>query len=169
TITVDPNNASATNLANQALLASLFASYPNIPSLPGTQTTTYAIDPALRTPYTVQFAGSVERQITKTATLSGTYIHSHGVHQLFSSVVSTVPAPQYQFESGGVYNQNQLIANFNMRAGARLTIFSFYMFSHANSDTSGANSFASDPAKGVSADYGRAAFDVRHRLFFGGT
>jgi hypothetical protein len=169
TITVDPNNTSAANVANQALLASLFASYPNIPSLPATQTTTYAIDPALRAPYTIQFAGSVERQITKSATLTGTYLHSHGVHQLFSSVVSATPVPQYQFESGGVFNQNQLIANFNMRAGTRLTIFSFYMFSHANSNTAGATSFASDPAKGISADYGRAVFDVRHRLFFGGT
>jgi hypothetical protein len=84
-------------------------------------------------------------------------------------VVSATPVPQYQFESGGVFNQNQLIANFNMRAGTRLTIFSFYMFSHANSNTAGATSFASDPAKGISADYGRAVFDVRHRLFFGGT
>ncbi len=146
-----------------------FPNPPSLASLAATPSTTYAIDPALRTPYTVQFAGSVERQITKYATLTGTYLHSHGVHQLFSSVVSTVPAPQYQFASGGVYNQNQVIANFNVRAGARLTIFSFYMFSHANSDTFGANSFASDPTKGVSADYGRAAFDVRHRLFLGGT
>jgi hypothetical protein len=169
TITVDPNNASAANVANRALLASLFASYPSIPSLPGTQTTTYAIDPGLRTPYTVQFAGSVERQLTKSATLSGTYIHSHGVHQLFSSVLTTTPVPQYQFESGGVFNQNQLIVSFNVRAGTRLTIFSFYTFSRANSDTVGANSFASDPTKGISADYGRAAFDVHHRLFFGGT
>jgi len=169
TITVDPNNASAANVANRALLASLFSSYPIIPSLSATQTTTYAIDPALRTPYTVQFAGSVERQVTKTATLSATYIHSHGVHQLFSSVLTTTPVPQYQFESGGVFNQNQVITSFNVRAGTKLTIFSFYMFSHANSNTSGATSFASDPTKGISADYGRAAFDVRHRLFLGGT
>ena len=172
TITVKPNDASAANLANQALLASLFATYPAMPSLSSlaaTPTTTYGIGPSLRTPYTIQFAGSVERQITKTATLTGTYLHSHGVHQLFSSVLSSTPVPQYQFESGGVFNQNQLIVNFNMRAGAKLTIFSFYMFSHANSDTFGATSFASDPTKGISADYGRAAFDVRHRLFFGGT
>ena len=169
TITVKPDDPSPANLLTQLQLASLFASYPNIPSLPATQSTTYAIDPALRTPYTIQFAGSLERQITKAATLTGTYLHSHGVHQLFSAVVSTSPVPQYQFESGGVFNQNQFIANFNMRAGARLTIFSFYMFSHANSDTAGANSFASDPARGISADYGRAAFDVRQRLFFGGT
>lgn len=169
TISVKPNDNSPANLLTQLQLASLFASYPNIPSLPATQTTTYAIDPALRTPYTIQFAGSVERQITKTATLTGSYLHSHGVHQLFSTVVTTVPVPQYQFESGGVFNQNQFIANFNMRAGAKLTIFSFYMFSHANSDTAGAGSFASDPTRGISADYGRAAFDVRQRLFFGGT
>ena len=172
TIQVKDNDTSPANLANQALLASLFAAYPNPPSpsaLAATSTTTYAIDPALRTPYTIQFAGSVERQISKAATLTGTYLHSHGVHQLFSRVVSVSPVPQYQFESGGVFNQNQLIANFNMRAGAKLTIFSFYMFSHANSDTAGAGSFASDPTKGISADYGRAAFDVRHRLFFGGT
>jgi carboxypeptidase family protein len=157
--------------ANQTLLASAFAAYPAVPtpSGPAAATTTYAIAPDVRTPYTIQFAGSVERQITKTATLTGTYVHSHGVHQLFSAVVSTVPAPQYQFESGGVFNQNQLITNLNVRAGARLTIFSFYMFSHANSDTAGAGSFASDPARGISADYGRAAFDVRHRLFLGGT
>ncbi len=169
TITIDPNASAAANAATRALLASLFAGYPNIPALPGTATTTYTIDPALRVPYAVQFAGSVERQLTKTATLTGTYIHSHGVHQLFSSVLTPTPLPQYQFESGGVFNQNQLILNFNMRAGTRLTIFSFYMFGHANSDMAGANSFPSDPTKGIAADYGRAAFDVRQRLFLGGT
>jgi hypothetical protein len=169
TITVNQNDTSAANLSRQALLASLFASYPNIPALPSAPTTMYTINPALRTPYTMQVAGSVERQITKAATLTGTYLHSRGVHQLFSSVVSTDPAPQYQFESGGVFNQDQFIVNFNMRASAKLTLFSFYMFSHANSDTAGATSFASDPARGISADYGRAAFDVRHRLFLGGT
>jgi len=172
TITVNQNDTSPANVARQALLTSLFAAYPNIPqlsSLPAAQTTTYMIDPGLQAPYTVQFAGSVERQVTKSATLTGTYLHSHGVHQLFSTVLSANPVPQYQFESGGVFNQNQFILNFNVRAGTKLTIFSFYMFSHANSDTAGANSFASDPAKGIAADYGRAPFDVHHRLFLGGT
>lgn len=160
------------NGVNQKQFVIQNPSFPNLPSLgslAATPTTEWRIDPTLRVPYTVQFAGSVERQITKSSTLSATYLHSHGVHQLFASVLGTVPAPQYQFESGGVYNQNQLITSFNVRAGTRLTIFSFYMFSHANSDTAGATSFASDPTKGISADYGRASFDVRHRLFFGGT
>ncbi len=166
----DTNNPA--DAANRALLASLFSTFPNsaaLASLAATPTTTYSVNPGLQAPYTVQFAGSVERQITKTATLTGTYLHSHGVHQLFSSVLSTTPVPQYQFESGGVFNQDQFIANFNMRLSSKLTIFSFYTYGHANSDTFGATSFPSDPVRGVAADYGRSNFDIRHRLFLGGT
>ena len=169
----DPGDNTPASLAKRALLQSLFATYPTISSsalsgFAAVPTNTYSIDPHLRAPYTIQFAGSLERQITKTATLTGTYVHSHGVHQLFSEVANLAPL-RYQFESGGVFNQHQLITNFNLRASARLTIFSFYMFSHANSDTGGPGSFPSDPALGIAADYGRAAFDVRHRLFLGGT
>lgn len=167
------NTSSSSDVQARQLLASLFAAFPTttppVSSLPATLPTTYGINPGLQVPYTIQFAGSVERQLTKTATLTATYLHSHGVHQLFSSVLTTTPVPQYQFESGGVFNQNQLITNFNMRMGTRLTIFSFYMFGHANSNTFGAGSFPSNPLLGVSADYGRAAFDVRQRLFLGGT
>jgi Carboxypeptidase regulatory-like domain len=167
----DSGDNSAASLAARAQLQSIFAGYPTLPSLSAfaaSPTNTHTIDPDLRAPYTIQFAASVERQVTRAATLTGTYVHSHGVHQLFSQVVNLAPL-QYQFESGGVFNQNQLITNFNLRAGTRVTLFSFYMFSHANGDTNGANSFPSDPVRGISADYGRTAFDVRHRLFFGGT
>lgn len=163
---------SATQSASsQTMLQQAFASQnlTNFISGATLASTTYTIDPNLRAPYTVQFAGSVERQITKTATLTGSYIHSHGVHQLFSTVLSANPTPLYQFESGGVFNQNQFIINFNERLGTKLTIFSFYTFSHANSDTAGATSFASNPTQGIGFDYGRAAYDVHHRVFFGGT
>jgi hypothetical protein len=147
-------------------------SYPNPPALStlaATPLTTYKIDSSLRAPYTIQAAASVERQVTKTTTVTATYLHAHGVHQLFSNVISSVPAPQYQYESGGVFNQNQLITNFNVRAGTRLTLFGFYSLSYANSNTSGAGSFPSNPILGLKADYGRAGYDVRNRLFFGGT
>ncbi|HKD81931.1 MAG TPA: carboxypeptidase regulatory-like domain-containing protein [Candidatus Angelobacter sp.] len=162
---------SANTVANQALLVSAFAKYPSMPPVSGgtVASTTYTVDPNLRAPYTIQFAGSVERQLPKSATLTATYVHSRGVHQLFSTVVSTTPVPQYQFESGGVFNQNQMIINFNQRIGTKLTIFSFYMFSHANSDTFGATSFASNPAEGIGFDYGRSSFDIHHRVFFGGS
>ncbi len=146
-----------------------FPTLPSLSSLAGTPSTIYGINPSLRTPYTIQAAASVERQVTKTATVTGTYLHAHGVHQLFSSVLSAVPVPQYQYQSGGVFNQNQLITSFNLRAGAKLTLFGFYSLSYANSDTGGAGNFPSNPALGIKADYGRASFDVRNRLFFGGT
>ncbi|HLK53444.1 MAG TPA: carboxypeptidase regulatory-like domain-containing protein, partial [Candidatus Angelobacter sp.] len=172
TVTAGNTNSPA-DVAARQLLASLFAAFPTttppLNNLPATLSTTYGINPGLQVPYTVQFAGSVERQLTKTATLTGTFLHSHGVHQLFSSVLTTTPVPQYQFESGGVFNQNQFIANFNMRVSTKLTIFSFYMFGHANANTFGAGSFPSNPVEGISADYGRSAFDVRQRLFLGGT
>src|SRR5258708_1763861 len=160
------------NAADQAKLNGFYSLYPNLPppsALAATPTTTYGIDPRLRAPYSMQGAATVDRQLSKIATLSVTYLHTRGVHQFFSTVVSPPPGPQYQYESGGVYNQNQLIANVNVRAGALLTFFGVYVFSHANSTTSGAGSFSSNPAVGIAGDYGRAGFDVRNRVFLGGT
>jgi len=99
-------------------------------------------------------------------------LHSQGVHQFFSvntNAVTPGTTPAYEYLSEGVFKQNQLITNVNMRVGTKVTLFSFYSFSHANSDTSGANDLPSDPVRGITADYGRAGFDVHHRLFFGGT
>jgi hypothetical protein len=150
-------------------------SYPSLPSLSNLAAipvTTYSIGPALRAPYTVQAAASMERQVTKSATLTATYLHSQGVHQFFTiNANALVPgaAPAYQYLSEGVFKQNQLITNFNVRAGTKLTLFSYYVLSYANSDAAGAGSSPSNPLLGLTADYGRAAFDVRNRAFFGGS
>jgi hypothetical protein len=76
--------------------------------------------------------------------------------------------PIYQYVSDGIFRQNQLIANFNIRAGARLSLFGNYTLNYANSDASGASSFPSNQYD-LSVDYGRASFDMRHRVFVGGT
>ncbi len=49
-----------------------------------------------------------------------------------------------------------------------MQVFGFYTLNYANSDTSGVSSFPSNSYT-ISQDYGRGTFDVRHRLFFGGT
>jgi hypothetical protein len=72
----------------------------------------------------------------------------------------------YQFQSGGVYNQNQLMVNYSVRA-KRVSLFGFYMLGIAKSDTSGANYFPSNQFN-PGADYGRASFDVRNRFLLGG-
>ncbi len=141
--------------------------------------TAYQPNPALRAPYTIQTGISLERQLTKFANLSVTYLTSRGVHQFFTTNLNpadpvTGLRPNgtsqniFQFQSEGIFKQNQLIVNSSIRMGTKLSLFGFYTLSYANSDTSGAGSFPSNPFD-VGEDYGRASFDVRHRLFLGGT
>ena len=74
----------------------------------------------------------------------------------------------YQYQSEGVFRQNQIIANTRVSLGRKLSLFGFYQLNYAHSDTSGASSFPTDQYN-LAADYGRASFDVRQRAFIGGT
>ena len=58
--------------------------------------------------------------------------------------------------------------NSNIRWGTKLQLFTYYTLNYANSDTSGVSSFPSN-SYDISQDYGRASFDIRHRLFLGGS
>lgn len=147
------------------------------------QRTVYQISPSLYSPYTLQSAISVERQVTKSATLTATYLNSRGFDQLLS-INANAPYPgtpcypsclppvnnenKYQYVSEGVFRQNQFIVNTNIRAGAKLQLFGYYTLNYANSDTSGVASFASN-SYNIGQDYGRASFDIRERLFIGGS
>lgn len=159
---------------------------PPAASLSGDQAapTTYQLSPRLKAPVNMQAAIGVEHQFGKLATVSVTYINSRGVHQLYSDNINAflpgtynpdsgtgtrpngVNENLYQYQSGGVYNQNQIITNFSVRA-KKLTLFGFYLFNNAKADTSGADYFPSnqfDPG----ADYGRSTFDVHNRFLLGG-
>jgi Carboxypeptidase regulatory-like domain len=149
----------------------------------------YRIDPNLRAPYIMQTGVSLERQLTKSANLTVTYLDSRGVHAL---LVSNINAPEpgtyppgdpfnaaavrpfgnvgnlFEYQSDGVFRQKQVIVNSNIRVGTKFSLFGFYMLNYANSDTAGPSTFSSNPYD-LGQDYGRAAFDVRHRVFFGGT
>src|SRR6266436_4760031 len=147
-------------------------------SLPQSNPTLYQPNPNLRAPYTIQTGISLERQLTKSANLSVTYLTSRGVHQFFTTNLNPAdpvtgnrtngPDNIFQYQSEGIFKQNQLIVNSGIRMGTRLSLFGYYTLSYANSDISGAGGFPSNPFD-VSQDYGRASFDIRHRLFFGGT
>ncbi len=164
--------------------------YPNVPNpIPNSQAfpTVYQVAPDLRAPYIMQAAASVERQVLRSGSVALTYLHSRGLHQLLTNNINA-PLPGtynpsdpssavypygnvgniYQYESAGIFNQNQLIANFRLQAGQMLSLFGYYTLNYANSDTAGPSNFPSNPYN-LMADYGRAAFDVRHRVFVGGT
>ena len=164
----------------------------NIPepgALPASATapTIYSPNPNLRTPYIMQTGISVERQLTKNANLAVTYLNSRGVHEFFTENINapecsafpcnpgTAPRPLastaniYQYQSEGIFKQNQLIVNSSVRIGSKLSLFGYYTLNYANSDTgAGAGSFPSIN-NNIRLDYGRSAFDIRHRVFFGGT
>ncbi len=131
----------------------------------------YQINPHLHAPYTVQSAASIERQLTKSATLSVTYLTSLGFDQLLSlSLNPATPAGPhiYQFASEGNFSQRQLIVNSNVRIGPRVQFFGYYTLNYANSDVSGVSSFPSN-SYNIRQDYGRASFDYRNRLFLMGS
>jgi len=146
------------------------------------KSTVYQISPSLYSPYTWQSAISIERQISKAATLSVTYLDSRGFDQLVT-INANAPQPGspcypncalptgpniYQYVSEGNFKQHQLIVNSNVRAGTKLQFFGYYTLNYAKSDTAGVGSFASN-SYDISQDYGRASFDIHNRIFFGGS
>ena len=97
----------------------------------------------------MQTAFSVERQLTKSSTLSVTYLNARGDHQLFirnanAPLPGTYPPSDmrplggttniYQYSSEGEFKQNQLIANFRVNLWNRVSLFGFYSLNFANSD-----------------------------------
>jgi hypothetical protein len=157
--------------------------FPNIPPI-STLTasmvtpTIYQIAPNMRTPYTTQSGAGLERQINKNATVSVTYLNSHGLHQIIARNINAPdpanpggarPNPNasnlYQYESAGLFNQNQMIANFRFNT-SRISLFGFYTLSYADGNTAGG--FPMNQYD-LEEDYGRTSYDVRHRLFLGGS
>jgi len=182
--------------------------YPLIPpqsvleQLAKTSPTVYQVASNIQPGYTLQTAFSVERQLTKSSTLSVTYLNARGQHQLFLRNANA-PLPGtynpsdptsgvrpfggttniYQYNSEGAFEQNQLIANYRINVGTRISLFGFYSLNFANSDLGagggggggggffgGGSSSAAfimnsyDPEE----DWGRASFDVRNRFVLGG-
>jgi len=161
--------------------------FPNLPTsteLAAAQTspTIYQVDPHLKTPYTMQSGVTFEKQVGKNANVAFTYLNSRGVHAFLTRNINAPLPPDfnpanrplggenniYQYVSAGDFKQNQFIVNGNLRVGTRVSLFGYYTLNYANSDTQGITSFPSDQFD-LALDYGRAFFDIRHRLFFGGS
>ncbi len=138
----------------------------------------HTIDPHFHAALDMQGGIGVDRQITKKITANVTYLFTQGVHQYLTdnvtapafdastyTVTGAVPSVyNYQFQSEGVYRQNQLILTGSLQL-KHLTLNGFYMLNQANSDTQGVTSqpsVAQDPG----LDYGRASFGIRQRITF---
>jgi hypothetical protein len=166
--------------------------YPTIPPVNDInkgkiQPTVYQISPNLKPEYTEQVAISLERQLTKDANMTVSYLNTRGVHQYLSRNANA-PLPGtynpndptsgvrpygdigniYQYASIGDFKQNQLIVNANWRQGARLTLFGYYVLNYVDANTNGASSFLFDQYN-PQLSYGPSAYDIRSRVFIGGT
>ncbi|HEY0321290.1 MAG TPA: carboxypeptidase regulatory-like domain-containing protein [Pyrinomonadaceae bacterium] len=135
----------------------------------------------LRTPYTMQTAISLERQLPYKIGLSINFINTRTLHALRSRNINaplpgtiTLANPRgtrpfgdtgniFEYESTGRFNQNQLIVSLNSRFSRDYTIFATYTYNRANSDTDGAGTFPANQYD-LSTEYGRASQDIRHRL-----
>lgn len=167
--------------------------------------TVYQIAPNFHAPYTMQTSISLERQLTKSVQVSLTYNNVRGEDSLLQANVNAPVLPGtltlapactatvttncgvypngiaeniYQYESAGIFRQNQMFANITVRPGAgkiasRLTLNGFYVLNYANSTPNPGNNggtgiggFVEDPYN-ILGDYGRAAgrFGTRDSLF----
>jgi hypothetical protein len=136
--------------------------------------TVYSGAAGLRTPYTTQVAIGADQQVGRFGTLSVNYIHSQGVHQIatqnidYNAATMTSPGKNYQYFSGGVFNQNQLTLNGRVQTSKRVSLFGYYALGSAHGDTSGAGGFVTTPFN-IAADYGRTSYDARSKYFIAGS
>lgn len=114
----------------------------------------YSIAPRYRSPYTQMLAAGIERQLTRTSTLSFTYLHAYGLHGLvvrnanaylplpgtvyYNSTTGPRPDPAFgpidQFYPEGMYKENQIILNINSQLSRNFSLFGFYNYSRGNAD-----------------------------------
>jgi hypothetical protein len=152
--------------------------------LPATTSNLRTVADDLQSPYTMQVALGVERQLPKNITLAAFFISSRTLHQLRQRNINApicpsqtnclnAPRPDptqgniYQYESSGVSNQNQLILNFRTNINPRFSLFGNYRMGFAKGDTDGA--FSSPAyAYDLTGEYGRSSFDIRHNFTVGG-
>ncbi len=182
-----------TNATEQGrTILDLFPVVPSIATLEGfaTSQTVRRLADDLRTPYTLQTALSVERALPYRTTLSVNFIAARTLHVLRSRNVNAPLTDEaglplrdaannlvrplsgqgniFQYESCGVFNQQQLIVNFNNRFSQRFSFSTNYTFNRARGDADGAFSSPVNQYD-LTGEYGRSQQDIRHRFSLFGT
>ncbi len=155
---------------------------PSPASLSSGQNTIYRVDPNLRADYSIQSAIGVERQLPKSTTASLTYTNTRGEHYLQTVPINS-PLPGtfnpllplgpnngvfpygyaagniFEYESGGLFRQNILMATVNTRFSRNVSLYGNYQLTYAK-DLPGT---PTDPYDFM-LDYGRSNLDRRHNF-----
>ncbi|HEY8186804.1 MAG TPA: carboxypeptidase regulatory-like domain-containing protein [Pyrinomonadaceae bacterium] len=161
-------------------------SFPNVPPIGSLNAVgrqiTWRVADNLQAPVVYLAGTQVERQLPKRFTLfAGVFlvriqhvIRARDINAPIPGTNGTRPFGNvgeiYQYESSGRFNQNQLFIGFNNRFSRALTFFSSYSLSKTTNDTDGqGGSLFPANSYDLTGEFGRAAFDVRHRFTFAGT
>jgi len=141
------------------------------------------VAPNYHSPYTQQLGTSLERQLTKTTSLTVTFQHAFGVHQMVtrnsnaylpgtfafgsSTLTGVRPNPSLgiveEYYPEAVFKQDQVIVNINARFTRNMGLSGFYNVTSAHSNTGTASN-----SYNLSQDYRRASFASRNMLFLMG-
>jgi len=131
--------------------------------------TIYKLGNNLRSAYNMQTALGIDQQVGRHTTVSVNYLNNIGVHQYLSrSIPNEAGGYTYQFQSGGVFRQNQLFTMVRTQLASHFSLMGFYALNFAKSNTNGADLFPTDSLNSRT-DYGRASFSNTHRVFLFGT
>ena len=131
------------------------------------KTSVYSLANGLRSSYTLQAAIGVDQQVGRATSVSVNFLDARGRHQYSTPVFPTQTINNFQYQSGAVYRQDQLLANVNTRL-RNLTLFGFYALSFANANTTGSTFHPTNPFN-TQVDYGRASFANTNRGVIGGS
>jgi hypothetical protein len=166
--------------------------FPNIPSpaaLAAFQSgqEIQQVSPSLRSPYILQSALTLERQLPANTTVAVTYTNSRGFRELRSNDANAPlpgtfnplvpgsgvfplghPGPLFVMESPGIFRQNQLSVNVNSKVSPTISLFGTYVYGRVMTNADGLGTFPANPYD-LSGEYGPASYDIRHRLNVGGS
>jgi hypothetical protein len=141
------------------------------------------VAPNYHSPYTQQLGASLERQLSKTTSLTVTFQHAFGIHQMVTrdsnaylpgtfaygsaTLTGVRPNPSLgiveEYYPEAVFKQNQVIVNINARLTRNMGLSGFYNITSAHSNTGTASN-----SYNLSQDYRRAGFASRNMLFLMG-
>ena len=168
---------------NATSLSAILANPASCGTASATAKTVVQISPTYKSPNTGQASASLERQLSKTTSLTLTYMHSYGVHQMVTRNANAYLPGTYiygdpthpgtrpnsnagiiqQYYPEGIFKQDQLIVNVNARLTRSFNVSGFYNWTQANSNTGTASN-----SYNLMQDYRRAPFAQTNMLFLMG-
>jgi hypothetical protein len=139
--------------------------------------------PHYHSPYVGQLGLSLERQLPHSSSVSLSLLRSYGVHQMVtrnanaylpgtfvygsSTLTGTRPDTSRsiveQYDSEGIYKQNQLVLSVNATPTTRLRFSGYYDLNSVRANTGTASN-----SYDLKLDYGRPNWSMRHMLYLSG-